>query len=83
MCIDGKTESSFFIKLFKCEKLLFVVFLTPFFLNLLLGNCGKVYIIMQVAVLLTFCFPQWKHSSSSSRTHLRQQNRPTCHLRSQ
>ena len=31
MCIDGKTESSFFIKLFKCEKLLFVVCLTPFF----------------------------------------------------
>ena len=41
-----KLNRLFFIKLFKCEKLLFVVFLTPFFLNLLLGNCGKVYIIM-------------------------------------
>ena len=41
-----KLNHLFFIKLFKCEKLLFVVCLTPFFLNLLLGNCGKVYIIM-------------------------------------
>ena len=34
-------------------------------------------------------FPQWRHSStqwrhsSSSRSHLQQQNRPVCHLRSQ